>query len=138
MAIRLAPPLPEGRIATDGPYAGRELLPLLSIVYETPSKHNPWRWPLRPGERITDPQLAWLQRAGIAPADAEMLTVYSPSTWREIYCPAGTPSPVFEFPCPVIRRRDAEVMVVTPDGSERWVNADGTIPSGHRRRPRRF
>ena len=105
----------------------RERLPERVLI--TPSKINPWRWPLKPDARFTDEQLYWLDRAGIKPDEVETLTVLSPVGYRDgLWWPVGTPATVYAIECPIIRRREPDqVLVVSPAGFEKWVYADGSI-----------
>ena len=94
----------------------------------TPSNQGPWIGWLDAGERFTRPQLYYLRHRGFDPATVEWIMVRRCATHREMYIPAGAPTPAFEFECPIIlRRADGRLNVLSPSGESKIVLADGWV-----------
>lgn len=111
---------------------GEHLLP--ETAHVTPSSINPWRGVRRPDQCFTNAQLAAIRREMLDPDAVETIVVRSPATCRDMWWPAGDPTPIYLCPCPIIGRRGTDKLkVIAPAGLAEWVWSDGSITSSGRR-----
>lgn len=107
-----------------------------AIMKCTPSRANAWygtiiggeigRLGVSGGERFTAQQTYALRDLGWSPDTVETITVTRNATWAEAYWPKTSPTPQYQFDCPVIsRRRDGRVNIISPSGLAETVAADG-------------
>jgi len=107
-----------------------------ATCYITPSKPNPWygtiiggvadKLAVSGGERFTAEQLRILRELGLDPATVDAITVTRNATQRELYWSKLSPTPQFQFDCPVLdRRADGRISIVAPAGLAETVDADG-------------
>lgn len=103
-------------------------------VYITPSRLNPWRDARQPDQRYTGTQLRRLRDLGIDPnAVADVIVRDRVCPVREMYI-YGNVAHHYLLPCPIIEGRGDQLIVLSPDGSRKIVQPDGT--KGRKRRPR--
>lgn len=100
-------------------------------IHITPSNINPWRGQRREADRYTMEQHWRMKQAGIDPDTVEDVIVRDRTSWREWW--SGGAQPVYVMPCPILERRpNGELLVLSPAGDRKIVQADGT--KGRRRR----
>lgn len=96
------------------------------ILQIIPSKPNPWYGTIVDGEPLTLEQLRTLDRMSLDPTNTKRVTVRRNATDWEMWWPIGNLPPVYEFECPLLRRRaDDRLHVIAPDGTGKLVFADG-------------
>jgi hypothetical protein len=112
---------------------GEMLLPQSGIII-TPSRSNPWREVRQAEQRYTGMQLRALQFRGLDPDTVPDVIVRQAATMREMWWPSRAKAPVYLMPCPIIGERKKNgrrhVLVITPDGSRKFVHEDGSILGG--------
>ncbi|MBB5697024.1 hypothetical protein [Sphingomonas yantingensis] len=93
-----------------------------------PSHPNPWYGGIVDGDPFTTQQRAELSRLSIDPAAVERMTVRRNASDAEMWWPAGSLPPVYQFECPVLgRRADGRVRIISPSGMGKLVFADGWV-----------
>ena len=107
------------------PECGPDELLLPQTVHITPSKINPWRDVRDEDQRYTRFQLRRLREQGIDPDTVPDVIVRDKvNPFREMYT-AGRPL-VYLIPCPIIEGKGQQLTVLSPDGSRKIVQPDGT------------
>jgi hypothetical protein len=105
-------------------------------LYIAPSKPNPWygtivdgvagKFAITGGERFTAEQAFAIRQRGLDLAKLEVIAVTRNATTREMYWSKSSPTPQYQFECPVLaRRRDGRISVISPSGLPEIVDADG-------------
>lgn len=121
-------------MATGLPECGPDEMLLPETVHITPSKPNAWRDARQPHCRYTGMQLSMLRHMGVDAATVDDVIVRQAANRRELWWGIGTKAPVYLMPCPIIgeRHRSGErhLLVISPDGSRKWVHEDGSIFGG--------
>jgi hypothetical protein len=123
-------------MATGLPICGPGEMLLPQTVHVTPSRPNAWRDVRDPEERYTRHQLRGLSCRGLNPGEVPDVIVRQAATTREMWWPSGSKAPVYLMPCPIIGERQQDgarqLLVITPDGSRKFVREDGAILGGKR------
>jgi len=105
-------------------------------LYIAPSKPNPWygtivdgvagKFAITGGERFTAEQAFAIRQRDLDLAKLGVITVTRNATTREMYWPKSSPTPQYQFECPVLtRQRDGRVRIISPSGLIETVDADG-------------
>lgn len=112
---------------------GEMLLPQSGIII-TPSRPNAWRELRAADQRYTGMQLRALRFRGDDPDTVADVIVRQAATMREMWWPSGAKAPVYLMPCPIIgereKGRERHLLVISPDGSRKFVHEDGSILGG--------
>lgn len=102
---------------------GEHLLPETVII--TPSKINPWRDARKADQRYTGMQLRRLKEQGLDPDTVpDVIVRDAVNIFREMY--TGGRKATYLLPCPIIEGRGDQLIVISPDGSRKIVQPDGT------------
>lgn len=123
--------------AMPNPMQHHEML-LPNRIQVTPSRFEPWRAVRRSDQRYTNLQLTEMVIEGLDPETCDFVVVRSQATKREYWWGAGSPTPVFLCPSPIVERRGADKLrVISPAGSREWVYSDGAITRARLAKPKR-
>jgi len=94
-------------------------------VFITPSNPNPWYGTIVDGRPLTEQQMAAMAAAGLD-ASCELILVSRNATSREMWWPKSSPTPRYQFACPVLERlRNGRIRIISPSGLTETVDADG-------------